>query len=325
MQSGAQNPLADEHALREHQKMMTEQQKKRAAARGATAAVMPSSDPKSTRNAPDSYEMDIDPASVSLDLNIDHVPFSAAEFDIRDPGVQSSMYVECWNKNIGEWDVGTLLSEEALDVCEFTITGTLADRSAVIVSWNSDSHVITAQVSANHKVGVLTEATMGTQRQRYVKTARPNVNTIMEEAPAYSAAEALSYLSELDITTISFDIVYNENNYTLYFSDHSADVEVSWVQDRSIDSNELAYLVLHISSVLAEYAVAKGADKVVWNQERLNQTRAGWYHVNKTKYSADLNKARTGAKLLLNLSSITVTEEGLLTVKQFSGNEQTPR
>lgn len=314
------NPLEDARAKREHQKLMTEQQKKRAAARGANAAVMPSAEPvqKQTRNVPDTYELDIDPATVALDLNIDHVPFSAAEFDIRDAGVQSSMYIECWNKSIGEWDVGTLLSEEALDVCEFQITGNLVDGSGVLVSWNADNKIIMAQVSANHKVGVLTEATVGTQRQRYVKTGRPDVNSILEEAPAYSAAEALSYLSELEISTISFDIIYNENNYTLYFSDHSADVEASWVQDSSITANELAYLVLHISGVLAEYAVPKGADKVVWNQERQNQTRAGWYHMNKTKYSADVNKARTGAKMILNLSTITVSEEGILTVKQFS-------
>lgn len=314
------NPLEDARAKREHQKLMTEQQKKRAAARGANAAVMPSAEPvqKQTRNVPDTYELDIDPATVALDLNIDHVPFSAAEFDIRDAGVQSSMYIECWNKSIGEWDVGTLLSEEALDVCEFQITGNLVDGSGVLVSWNADNKIIMAQVSANHKVGVLTEATVGTQRQRYVKTGRPDVNSILEEAPAYSAAEALSYLSELEISTISFDIIYNENNYTLYFSDHSADVEASWVQDSSITANELAYLVLHISGVLAEYAVPKGADKVVWNQERQNQTRAGWYHMNKTKYSADVNKARTGAKMVLNLSTITVSEEGILTVKQFS-------
>lgn len=317
-QQTPQQQMNAERAARERQRFMTEQQVKRAAATGKKVTVLS----PQAMTTPDTIEIDLDPATVELGLDIDHVPFCASEFDVKRANETSSMYVECWNKSIGEWDMGTLLSEEAMDVVEFQISGTLDDGAEAYVSWNAEHKVITAQVSSTHQIGMLTEATAGTQRQAFVKTARPDISTILEEAPAGSAAEALSFLTEVNIQTIEVDIVYNGNNFALHFADRSADIEVGWVYDKTITSSELAYLILYLSGVLAEYAVPKGADKAVWNKERINSTMAGYYHNNKTKYSAEVNKARTGSRMLLDLSAITVTEEGMLSVKKFTPQTQ---
>lgn len=294
-------------ALRDKQDQMNRQQKKRATASGANAAVLPgsSSSAKVATVADDEFDMV-------------HIPFTAAEFDINAEGTTSSMYVECWDKSIGEWDVGTLLSDDTLNVSEFSIYGMLADGTLVDVLWTAADKTVTASVQAAHRIGVLTEATQGTQRQSMVRAGVPDPSAILEEAVARTAAEALSYLTEIDILTITLDIEYAETEYTLFFADKSADIEIEWVQEEGVTAETLGYLILHLSNVLNEYAVLKSGDKKQWIGERHSSTKAAWYHTHKQTYQVDVSKARTGTKMILNLSAISVNEDGQLTIRNFS-------
>ena len=305
------------------QAKITKQQMDMAKAQGNRAAIMPSQEEirmmnaqKAQRSVPESYELDIE----LNDFEIEYIPFQVREFDIQMDGGNSSMYMECMKKEIGEWDVFSLISEGAFDIHEFTIYGQLdSDRSDVEITWSGDQGIISASVAAPHGVGVLVESRKRRGQATTNISSSASNKGITDVAFVASIKEALTYLPMMDVNYVSMDIENEDLFYTLWFMDKNADIEVGWIQENDMALEDLARLIKNVSVTLGVYAVEKSGDPAAWRRPRPKKTQAGRYHDQVDTYEIVQNKALMLGLMRMNLKAITINEIGK--VKRYKYEE----
>lgn len=296
------------------QAKITKKQMDIAKAQGNRAAVMPSREEiqamnaqKPHRSVPESYELDVE----LNDFDVEYVPFQVREFDIQPDGGNSSMYMECLRKDIGEWDVFSLISESAFDVREFTLYGKLStDGSDTEISWSGDQGLISASVASPHGIGVLVESKRRKGQSAANISSSVSNKGITDVAFVSGVKEALTYLPAMDVDYVSMDIENDDLFYTLWFMDKNADIEVGWIQEDDIVPEDLAGLIKNVSVTLGVYAVEKEGDMGQWRAPREKKTQAGRYHDNPETYEIVQNKALVLGLMRLNLKAISINEIG---------------
>lgn len=301
---------------------ITQKQLDVAKAQGNNAFIMPSREEiaahntqQQVKNQVDSYELDVELS----DFDIDYVPFSVNEFEIQPNGV-SSMYMECRRKAIGEWDVATLLTEEALDIKEFSIYGTLRDGTETSVTWSGDNCTVSSSVPASHGIGAIFEARSSRNQSVADIASVAQGASIVDTAYAATPTQAFNYLPLMDdVSYISVDVENEELFYTLWFADKSADIEVQWIQEDDMVDTDLGSLVKNLSIVLGVYGVGRGAEPE-WSRPRSKKTVAGEYHDDPERYSLIQNRAMMSGRIIMNLKSLSIDETGQLKARRYTKN-----
>lgn len=295
---------------------ITKKQLEVAKAQGANAFVMPSmEDIKaqqiSQTKIPDSFDIDI-PLD---DFDIEYIPFSIAEFDITRNGGTSSMYMECMRRDIGEWNIPSLLEEDALEVRDFIVIGHLADGTDVSINWSDENSIVASSVPAIHGTGALIEARLNRGQSIANITSVSQNNAIIDNAFAANAKEALQYMPAMDVSYIALEIEHEDLFFTLWFADGASDIEVQWIQEADIVSEDLAKLAHTLSMTLGVYA--EESTGVPRERKLDKRTAAGRFHDRPEQYVEAQNRAYMEGHIVMNLKSITIEEDGKTRIRSY--------
>lgn len=298
-----------ENQIRQRNAEIAKRQVEAARNEGKKAVVLPSKSEVSALRAQQQMKREtVEVSGGNSDFDINHVPFTVSEFEIADTGLTSSMYVECVRKDIGEWDVPMLLSENALDVREFTIYGRLMDGLSADISWSDDQSRVIASVSSAHKVGPIAETKIRrTGNANGIESVQMR-GSIVDKATAYSASEALSFLPEMEVEYIKLDIEHDELGFQLWFMDADADIEVEWIQDDTVVREDLQRLLSTLSVCMGIYATE--VEPGTRRHKRDVKTKAGHWHENPEAYNVVQARALEAGKMTMNLKSISIDESG---------------
>lgn len=244
------------------------------------------------------------------EIKVASVPFAVDVICIEEDGENSSMYADCLDENIGEWEADAILSENAFKVVEFSFEGPLDGGDICTVVWRSKDNKLVARSPLSYKIGALTQAAQAHGLfTNDIKTSFSDIE-IVEYLAAFAPDEALSKLPLMDIDKIAIIFEYKDVEYTMYMKTANADIQFEWEQTPEITATVLADMLQFVSVSLDIYKVSKDNLEDVsrdLDESEDDITKAEYYHRYENSYNIMKAKHRV-RNAELDIESFSVVD-----------------